>query len=156
MKRIFTLLTIVILLITLNSCDTETQNPSNDKNTSDLQTNVMQVNTFEISPTEVNQKLTENQEFHLIDVRTPEENAEIKIPNSQLMVLDNLAEMIINNEDIAFNDEIIVYCRSGNRSKTAYDILTQLGYTNVKSMAGGINEWTDLGYNTCSELNNNC
>lgn len=147
MKIILVSFITVLTLITLNSCTTEDN---------DLQTNTMQVNTYEISAVEVNEKITNEQTFNLIDVRTPEENAELKIPNSKLMVLDDLAEMIINDEEIAFNDEIVVYCRSGNRSKTAYDILTQLGYTNVKSMSGGINEWKNLGYNTCSELNNTC
>ncbi len=149
MKKILVLSISVLMLTSFNSCTAE-------QNTEDLQTNIMQINTYEITAADVNEKIKNAEDFHLIDVRTPEENAELKIPNSKLMVLNELADTIINDEEIAFNDEIVVYCRSGNRSKTAYDILTQLGYTNVKSMSGGINEWENLGYNTCSELNKTC
>lgn len=152
MKKLITLFITILILVSLNGCSSETMQEE------DLKTNVMQIsaNDYEISAGEVNNKLTSNQDFYLIDVRTEEEHAETQIPNAELMVLDNLADEIINNEDISFHDEIVVYCRSGNRSKTAYDILTQLGYKNVKSMAGGISEWTNLGYNTCSELSNTC
>jgi len=152
MKRIIAPLIAILTLLTLNACSSESTQEE------DLQTNIMQVtaNNHEISASEVNDKITSNQDFYLIDVRTEEEHAETHIPDTDLMVLDSLADEIINNEDISFHDEIVVYCRSGNRSKSAYDILTQLGYTNVKSMTGGITEWTSLGYNTCSELNNTC
>lgn len=121
-----------------------------------LQTNVTGLATYKINADEVNKKLSNHDNFYLIDVRTEEENAELKIPNSKLIALDDLSNTIINDRSISFDDEIVVYCRSGNRSKAAYDILTKLGYTNVKSMTGGIIAWSKSGYNTCSELNNTC
>jgi len=150
MKNLISILISFSLLIVFNSCNPDTTDTEN------LETNVMQAKTYEIEVEEVDQKIKENRNLHLIDVRTPQENSEIRIKESESMVLDNLADTIINDEDISFHDQIIVYCRSGNRSKKAYDILKGLGYTNVKSMAGGIKEWQNSGFETCSELNNTC
>ena len=44
------------------------------------------------------------------------------------------------------NKEIIIYCRSGARSKTAYDIMKSLGYTNIKSVSGGMIHWEEDKY----------
>ena len=46
----------------------------------------------------------------------------------------------------AKNKEIIIYCRSGARSKTAYDIMKSLGYTNIKSVSGGMIHWEEDKY----------
>jgi phage shock protein E len=82
----------------------------------------------------------------LLDVRTVEENKEMRIPNSLLIPLDTLkarAEVLMSDK----NATIIVYCRSGNRSKEAADILIELGFKNVLDM-GGIIDWP---YETESE-----
>jgi len=154
MKKLIPIILLISAITLFNSCTAETE--QTEDLPQDLQANIMQVHTYEIEAALVNDKISKNHEFHLIDVRSLEENQEAQIPHSELMTLDTLGEQIINNEDISFHDEIVVYCRSGNRSKTAFDLLTQLGYTNVKSMARGINKWTSLGYNTCSELDNTC
>jgi rhodanese-related sulfurtransferase len=82
----------------------------------------------------------------LLDVRTVAENKEIRIPDSLLIPLDTLqvqAATLLSDK----NAKIIIYCRSGNRSKEAADILIELGYTNVLDM-GGIIDWP---YETESE-----
>jgi rhodanese-related sulfurtransferase len=82
----------------------------------------------------------------LLDVRTVEENKDLRIPNSLLIPLDTLkakaGDLLLDK-----NATIIVYCRSGNRSKEAADILIDLGYTDVLDM-GGIIDWP---YETESE-----
>ena len=133
--------------------------------TNEVQTNIltetpetaMHLQTFEISPQEVNEKIANNETFHLIDVRTPEEReaSHIKGDNDFINSV-NIEAGLIAFEDFDKNEEIIVYCRSGNRSGRVLQIMAELGFTNVKSVAGGINEWKDLGYNTCSELDNTC
>jgi rhodanese-related sulfurtransferase len=75
----------------------------------------------------------------LLDVRTLQEYQEVRIPNALLIPLDTLRAMA--GEKLADKDaKIIIYCRSGNRSKQAADILIELGYTNVYDM-GGIIDW---------------
>lgn len=75
----------------------------------------------------------------LLDVRTVAENKEIRIPGSLLIPLDTLnaqAELLLGDKQA----KIVIYCRSGNRSKEAADILIELGYKNIYDM-GGIIDW---------------
>lgn len=83
--------------------------------------------------------LDKNDNVILLDVRTMSEYEEKHIPNSILIPVDVLkseAENKLNDK----NKTIIVYCRSGNRSRTASNILLKLGYKNVLDM-GGIIDW---------------
>ena len=82
---------------------------------------------------------TEN-DYIILDVRTPEEFADKHISNAI-----NIPNEVIGTEEIAELPDkeqlILVYCRSGNRSKQASEKLVALGYTNVYEF-GGINDWT--------------
>ena len=80
-----------------------------------------------------------NTDYILLDVRTPEEFAELHIPGAI-----NVPNETIGTEEISQlpNKEqlILVYCRSGNRSKEASEKLAKLGYSNVYEF-GGIIDW---------------
>ena len=75
----------------------------------------------------------------LLDVRTPQEFADKRIPGAI-----NIPNETIGTEEIPeLPDQdqlILVYCRSGNRSKQASEKLVALGYTNIVEF-GGINDW---------------
>ena len=75
----------------------------------------------------------------LIDVRTQPEYNEGHIENSILIPLDELESRIINVVKDK-NTKLFVYCKSGGRSKTASNLLIDLGYTNVYDL-GGILDW---------------
>lgn len=79
-------------------------------------------------------------DYIILDVRTPEEFAEKHIPNAI-----NVPNEVIGTEEIVELPDkdqlILVYCRSGNRSKQASEKLVALGYTNIYEF-GGINDWT--------------
>lgn len=83
--------------------------------------------------------LEEEQDLVLLDVRTPEEYAEGHLPGAI-----NLPNETIGDEPPSvlsdFDQQILVYCRSGNRSKQAAQKLVQLGYTDVVEI-GGILDW---------------
>lgn len=75
----------------------------------------------------------------ILDVRTQSEYEQGHIPGAILIPhteITEKAETVIPNKDTL----ILVYCRSGNRSKTASEYLLDLGYTNIKEF-GGINDW---------------
>lgn len=75
----------------------------------------------------------------IIDVRTISEYSLGHIKNAINVPLDTIEESfgeIVNDK----NKTILVYCQSGNRSKTASEKLVKLGYTNVNNF-GGINNW---------------
>lgn len=77
--------------------------------------------------------------YIILDVRTPEEFAEKHIPNAV-----NVPNETIGTDAIPRlpdkNQLIMVYCRSGRRSKQAAEKLVKLGYTNVVEF-GGIIDW---------------
>lgn len=83
--------------------------------------------------------LEEETEYIILDVRTAEEYSEKHIPGAI-----NIANESIGTEDIPELPDkdqlILVYCRSGNRSKQASEKLVKLGYTNIVEI-GGINRW---------------
>ena len=80
-----------------------------------------------------------NRDVIILDVRTEDEYNSGHIENSVLIPVDDLEdkaeELLVNKEQ-----KILVYCRSGNRSKKAADLLAEMGYTNVNDL-GGIKDW---------------
>lgn len=81
----------------------------------------------------------------VLDVRQPEEWAEYHVPDSTLIPLGELPNRL---NELPRDREIVVVCRSGNRSGQARDILLDAGFTQVASMAGGLNDWRAQGFVT--------
>ncbi len=79
----------------------------------------------------------------ILDVRTQEEWDAGHVPNATLIPLDQLESRL---SELPEDQEIVVICRSGNRSATGRDILLSSGFENVTSVAGGFNQWTANGY----------
>lgn len=79
----------------------------------------------------------------VLDVRTQEEWNEFHAPNTTLIPLDQLASRL---NELPRDREIVVVCRSGNRSQEGRDILLGAGFNQVTSMTGGLNEWRAAGY----------
>lgn len=94
----------------------------------------------QISMEEAVAMMATEENYIILDVRTTEEFAEKHIPNAI-----NIPNETIGSEELAElpdkNQLILVYCRSGNRSKQASEKLVALGYTNIYEF-GGINNWT--------------
>jgi rhodanese-related sulfurtransferase len=84
-----------------------------------------------------------NQGVFFLDVRTQEEWDTVHAPNTTLIPLDELSQRL---DELPRDREIVVICRSGNRSQQGRDILLDGGFENVSSMSGGLNEWGALGY----------
>ena len=93
----------------------------------------------QITMEEAVKMMEEETEYIILDVRTAEEYNEKHIPGAI-----NIANEVIGTEDIPELPDkdqlILVYCRSGNRSKQASEKLVKLGYTNIVEI-GGINSW---------------
>lgn len=93
--------------------------------------------------------LNNSENPELVDVRTPEENSELRIPNSRLM---NLMSPSFMDEisSLDKNADIFLYCRSGNRSLYAAKEMARMGYENVYNLRDGIIGWygrTESDYN---------
>ncbi len=80
---------------------------------------------------------------YILDVRQPEEYESGHIPGSTLIPLGELPDRL---DELQKGEPIVVVCRSGNRSATGRDILTNAGFNDVTSMAGGMNRWQQLGF----------
>ena len=93
----------------------------------------------QVSMDEAIAMMEEENDYIILDVRTPEEFAEKHIPHAI-----NIPNETIGTEEIPDLPDkaqlILVYCRSGNRSKQASEKLVRLGYTNIVEF-GGINDW---------------
>ena len=79
----------------------------------------------------------------MLDVRTLEEYQENHIPGSTLIPLDQLSARM---DEIPRDELVVVYCRSGNRSLQAVNLLVNAGFTQVQSMDRGIQAWIANGY----------
>lgn len=106
--------------------------------------NKNETSTYEnITATALKQYFDEDKDIFLLDVHTPEQK---HIKNTDTFIPFTGIEENKKSLPEDKNTEIIVYCRSGNMSKTASQDLLDLGYTNVKNLVGGVNAWKDLGY----------
>ena len=114
MKKIF-----LILVLFLVGCSTE-------------------VNTYNTSTQDkAKEMMKEESDYIILDVRTKEEYEEKHIEDAINIPLDEIEETteLKDKEQVIF-----VYCKSGNRSKQASEILANLGYTNIYDI-GGISTW---------------
>ena len=83
--------------------------------------------------------MDEETDYIILDVRRPDEFAEKHIPNAINVPNETIGEEAI--PELPDKDQLLlVYCRSGNRSKQASKKLAEMGYTNVYEF-GGINDW---------------
>ena len=94
--------------------------------------------TFDKTMEEVKQELDQQENIQLIDVREEDEYVDGHIPNAYLLPLSELFEKA--KDVIQEGKRHYVYCRSGQRSRTAVNKLKAMGYTEVYNI-GGIMHW---------------
>ena len=93
----------------------------------------------QITQEEAKQIMDTTNGYILLDTRTREEYDQSHIPGALLIPHTEIAQRA--EEELPDKDQVIlVYCRSGNRSKQASEVLAELGYTNIKEF-GGIHTW---------------
>ena len=91
---------------------------------------------------EVKSRLDSGEKLNLLDVRQPSENAEFNI-GGMLFPLGKVQAMDISEIETLKDQEVICYCRSGNRSGQACNILDMLGFKNTKNLTGGMLAWRE-------------
>ena len=92
-----------------------------------------------ITAEEAKQIMDSEEEYIILDVRTQDEYDQGHIPGAIVISHEEIAEKaekVLTDK----NQIILVYCRSGRRSKIAAEALVELGYTNIKDF-GGIIDW---------------
>ena len=123
MKKLIFLLLAVLLL---TACGQDTENDQG----------AVYVN---ITAEEAKQIMDSEEGYIILDVRTQEEYDQGHIPGAIVISHEEIAEKaegVLTDKD----QLILVYCRSGRRSKIAAEALVELGYTNIKEF-GGIIDW---------------
>lgn len=93
-----------------------------------------------ILPSEIKARLAQGEKLTLIDVREDDEVAEGMIQGAIHIPLGQLPDRL---GEIPQVDEVILVCRSGNRSGRALGYLEANGYKGLKNMTGGMLEWED-------------
>jgi adenylyltransferase/sulfurtransferase len=94
----------------------------------------------EITAQEVKKSMDEKKPFVLIDVREPHEFQICRIPGSKLIPLGEVPKRM---NELNSADEIVVHCRSGQRSARAVDLLIKAGFRKIHNLKGGILAWSD-------------
>ena len=95
-----------------------------------------------ISVHEVNERLAKGESLNLVDVREPDEHAGFNI-GGILIPLRKIQRMEVDELEDLKNQELICYCRSGNRSGQACQMLDMMGFTNTKNLDGGMLAWKE-------------
>lgn len=95
-----------------------------------------------ISSAELKMRMDAGETVALVDVREPHEHAEFNI-GGVLLPLGKIQVMQIDEIEDIKDEEVICYCRSGQRSMQACMLLETFGFTNVKNLVGGMLEWQD-------------
>lgn len=101
-----------------------------------------------VSSLSVNEMIQNNPEIAVLDVRTDKEFSEGHIADVLHLDVRNLEVFTKGLESLNPEIEYIVYCKSGTRSTEAYYLMKRHGFKTVYNMAGGFDEWMDLGLKT--------
>jgi rhodanese-related sulfurtransferase len=97
---------------------------------------------MDITVSELKERLDAGEELNLIDVREDYEYDEQNL-GGRLIPLGELPDRLDEIEDIK-EEEVIVQCRSGNRSGKAKAFLESQGFTNVRNLTGGMLAWNAM------------
>ena len=98
------------------------------------------MNPYIITSQELHDALQQNDQIELVDVRTLEKHEAYNIGGKHIP----LEEMPTRLNEIDRNKLIVTYCTMGNRSMRALEFLVASGFTNVKSLEGGMTAWREI------------
>ncbi|MBR5268509.1 MAG: rhodanese-like domain-containing protein [Lachnospiraceae bacterium] len=127
---------VCLLLLLLTACGKNVNSGVAEMTTAQT---VQEATYMQITPQEAKEIMDTEEGYVILDVRSQSEYDEKHIPGAILIPdteIEAKAEDILTEKD----QLILVYCRSGRRSKNAASSLAKMGYTNVKEF-GGINDW---------------
>jgi rhodanese-related sulfurtransferase len=96
-----------------------------------------------ISSREAKTIIDKKKDIFLLDVRTPQENSQARLPGSVLIPIGEFERRI---GEVPRNRTILVYCAVGSRSRPVAELLSQRGYKEVYNMTDGIVGWYRNGF----------
>lgn len=135
---------IMLWILLLSGCAAPTATPAPVPTAPPTATSVPQATSLpdDLTVQQV-QALREQGGVVIVDVRQPEEYAAGHIPEA---VLIPLGELSSRWSEVPQGQPVIFVCRSGNRSRQAFELARQQGLTQIHNMLGGMNDWIAQGY----------
>lgn len=122
MKKIYSLLVLVLLI---SSCQAQTKSPT-------------------LVSSDAFQSKIETQKVQLIDVRTPKEFKQGHLKNAKNIHLYD-QDFGAQIDKLDKKEAVYVYCKAGGRSAEAVEIMQNHGFTNIVELNGGTDSWTESG-----------
>ena len=95
-----------------------------------------------ITAESLKERLDKGESVNLVDVREPNEHSAFNIGGT-LIPLGQIQSMMVDDIEHLKDQEVICYCRSGNRSGQACMVLDMLGFKNTRNLAGGMKAWQE-------------
>jgi rhodanese-related sulfurtransferase len=95
-----------------------------------------------ITAEELKARIDAGDQLNIVDVREPHEHAEFNI-GGKLYPLGRILSMDVDELENLKDQEVIFYCRSGNRSGQACMFAETMGFTNVINLTGGMLQWRE-------------
>lgn len=95
-----------------------------------------------ISIEQLHDRMQSGESVYLVDVREPQEHADFNI-GGVLLPLGKIMQAEVDELEQMKDKEVVLYCRSGNRSGQACMMLEAMGFTQVKNLVGGMLAWRD-------------
>jgi len=137
MKSWKLLLPLLILVLALAACGGQADTTDAPSSAIDLETLPLEVDVQTVND------IKGLEEVYVLDVREQYEYDEKHIPGVTLLPMSEIQNRL---DEIPTDKEVIVTCRSGNRSGQVTQFLKQNGYDNVHNMQGGIVAWEEAGF----------
>lgn len=141
MKRKVLLLILLVMLGTAVACSSTTEAPAAEVPVADVA--VGELDLADTVNVQTVASVKDRSDVFVIDVREQSEYDDGHIPGVTLIPMGEVADRLA---EIPTDKEVIVTCRSGNRSGQVTDFLRQQGFENVHNMEGGIVAWEAAGY----------
>lgn len=141
MKKNIIIVIVIIAVLICIGCFIYKTNKTNKTTTSNstATTNAAKTNEIRhVSMDDIVKIMNENKDYVIVDVRTPDEYKEGHIPNAINIPNETINETVYNKLKDK-NQLILIYCRSGSRSRQAAYKMQKLGYTNLVDFGGIIN-----------------
>lgn len=95
-----------------------------------------------ITAEELKARIDAGEQLNIVDVREPHEHADFNIGGT-LYPLGRILSMDVDELESLKDQEVIFYCRSGNRSGQACMFAETMGFTNVINLTGGMLQWRE-------------
>ena len=138
MKKVYNITVLIFFVFLLYGCSLKEQ-AKNVTRTDNKEEVTTKMDYVQISQEEAKELMDSEENYIILDVRTQEEYESGHIAGAICIPNETIKDT--EPEELTEKDQLIlVYCRSGNRSKKASEKLAAMGYSNVKEF-GGINTW---------------